>query len=90
MEFPDLASNVWRSNRPYIVTLVNGDRMPAYPVIGKVKDGSFFFGAACQDKMWLIEDRMIESPLITEGRQSRILALEVVTHWEALVAAPNS
>ncbi|WP_213664154.1 hypothetical protein [Stutzerimonas stutzeri] len=87
MDFPVLAPNVWRSDRPYIVTLVDGDRMPAYPVVGAInEDGEFCVGSACQDKMWLVADRMIESPLIIECRQSRILALETVTRWESLTS----
>jgi len=87
MDFPVLAPNVWRTERPYIVTLVDGDRMPAYPVIGAINDdGEFCFGSACQDQMWMVADRMIESPLIIECHQSRILALETVTHWEALTS----
>lgn len=91
MEFPVLAPDVWRTERPYIVTLVDGDRMPAYPVIGKInEDGEFCFGSACQDKMWLVADRMIENSLITECGQSRILALESVSQWEALVNVADS
>lgn len=91
MEFPVLAPNVWRTERPYIVTLVDGDRMPAYPVIGKVNEyGEFCFGSACQDKMWLVADGMIENSLITECGQSRILALESVSQWEALVNVAES
>lgn len=90
MDFPVLAPNVWRTERPYIVTLVDGDRMPAYPVIGKVnEEGEFCFGAACQDKMWLVADRMIENPLITECGQSRILPTEAVSQWEALAKPAN-
>lgn len=89
MQFPELPPNVWRAKRPYIVTLVDGDRMPAYPVIGEInEDGNFCFGLACQEKMWLVADRMIESPLITECGQTRILALEKVSQWEALAESP--
>lgn len=87
MEFPLLAPNLWRTKRPYIVTLVDGDRMPAYPVIGAINDeGAFCFGSDCQDKMWLVADRMIESPLIKECGASRILPLETVSQWEALAS----
>jgi len=91
MEFPVLAPNVWRSERPYIVTLVDGDRMSAYPVIGMInEDNEFCFGSACQDNMWLVEDRLVENSLITECGQSRILAPESVSHWEALVNVADS
>jgi len=87
MDFPVLAPNVWRTERPYIVTLVDGDRMPAYPVVGAInEDGEFCVGSACKDKMWLVADRMIESPLIIECRQFRILALKTVSRWEALTS----
>lgn len=87
MNFPELSPHVWRTDRPFIVTLVDGDRMPAYPVIGKVEDETFYFGDACQEKMWLVPDRMIESPLITECGQSRIIEAGKVVNWEPILPA---
>lgn len=86
MRFPELNPNVWRSTRPYIVTLVDGDRMPAYPVRGKVEGQTLYFGEACQDEMWLVVDNLIESPLITECGKSRVLELEKVVAWEPIIA----
>lgn len=85
MDFPALPPHVWRTDRPFIVTLIDGDRMPAYPVIGKVEDETFYFGDACQEKMWLVADRMIESPLITDCRQSRIIEAGKVAKWEPIL-----
>lgn len=84
MEFPQLAPHVWRTDRPYIVTLVDGDRMPAYPVIGKVEDETFYFGDACKEKMWMVNDHMIKSPLILECGHSRIIQADKVVKWEPI------
>ena len=87
MTFPELAPNVWRTERPFIVTLVDGDRMPAYPVIGKVEDETFYFGDACKEQMWMVADNLIQSALITECGQTRVLALDKVVEWESLAPA---
>lgn len=90
MDFPELPPHFWRTDRPFIVTLIDGDRMPAYPVIGKVEDETFYFGDACQEKMWLVADRMIESPLITECGHSRIIEVSKVVKWEPILLAESA
>lgn len=85
MQFPTLAPNVWRSPRPYLVTLTDGDRMPAYPVICKVEDGGIYFGEACKEPMWLVHDTYIESTLITECNTGRVIETKHVVAWEEIV-----
>lgn len=84
MNFPDLQQGTWRSTRPYIVTLVDGDRIPAYPVLGLIKDDRFHYGQACKDRMWMVNDYLISNPLIRELGQTRILAKESVSSWEEI------
>ena len=70
--FPALDRSVWRSDWPYIVTLVDGVKLPAYPVRGLVDErGSFCFGDSCNDEMWYVADRLIEHCLITIVRRIR-------------------
>lgn len=85
--FPSIPSLQWRTHRPCIVKLVDGDRIPAYPVIGLItEEGRFCFGEACTDRMWLVADSMIESPLIRDCGNARILSLDAVVGWESLVS----
>lgn len=86
MTFPKLPQNNWRSERPYIVTLVDGDRLPAYPVLGKISDDEefFSFGELCQDQMWIVTDPMILHPLITHYGDMRILKTSDVSDWEPI------
>lgn len=73
----------WRTDRPLIVTLSNGDRLPAYAVIGAVSNGDQFrIGEKRTEKMWLVADTMIESDLITEVGNMRIISAGAVTAWE--------
>ncbi len=90
MNFPTLPPHVWRTERPFIVTLVDGDRMPAYPVIGKIEDETFYFGSACQEQMWLVNDHMIESPLIIDCGHNRIIPVDKVAKWEPFLPDETS
>ena len=85
MSFPDIPENHWRSERPYIVTLIDGDRFPAYPILGDIDDEEIVtFGQHCQEKMWMVVDPMIMNPLINHYGNIRILKVSDVTHWEPI------
>lgn len=83
--FPALDRSVWRSDWPYIVTLVDGVKLPAYPVRGLVDErGSFCFGDSCNDEMWYVADRLIEHCLITDLSNARVISVESVSYWEQI------
>lgn len=83
--FPVIPQNNWRSDWPYIVTLSDGARLPAYPVIGRVDaDNNFCFGEHCTDTMWYVSDRLVEHSLITELVNARIIRVECVVEYQDL------
>lgn len=83
--FPQLPKQSWRSDWPYIVTLTDGSRLPAYPAVGKIDaDNNFCVGEICTDTMWYISDRLVEHALITELQNGRIIHTEHVTSYQDL------
>lgn len=83
--FPRLPQSSWRGDWPYIVTLTDGARLPAYPVVGRVDaQNNFCFGESCADKMWYVADKLIEHAFITELGNARIIHTDHVTSWHDL------
>ncbi|NLC22133.1 MAG: hypothetical protein GX771_09540 [Halomonadaceae bacterium] len=84
MNFPSLKNDAWRTERPYIITLNDGDRLPAYPILGKIEESELHFGAACTERMWLVNDSFIESELIDTHYNARTIDPARVAQWEAV------
>lgn len=85
MNFPDFPSQHYRSERPYIVTLRDGDRLPAYPAHVLIsQENELLFGEGCQDKMWLVSDHYIQSESIRELINARVIAVDDVVSWEPI------
>lgn len=82
--FPQLAPGTWRTDCSYVITLVDGARLPAYPVHGAIRDNGFYFGEACQSPMWYILDRWIDHSLIQNVSGARIVDACQVADWEEL------
>lgn len=84
-QFPSLPRHSWRSDWPYIVTLIDGTRLPAYPAVGKIdENNNFCVGEICNDMMWYVSDRLVEHVLITELQNGRIIYTQHVAAFNPL------
>lgn len=82
--FPALGRNVWRSERPYLVTLTDGALIPAYPVVGKLGEDGLRVGGSCKDTLWVVNDPYIEHTLIDDHGSVRTVSKDAVTQWFTL------
>ena len=84
-EFPVLDGKVWRSAWPYLVTLSDGVKLPAYPVVGRVnQESQFRFGDACTDRMWYVADKFLEHNIIKDLENARVIDIFNVIDWQEI------
>lgn len=83
--FPVLNVTDWRSSWPYLVTLTDGVKLPAYPVVGLInEDGRFCIGESCREKMWYVSDKLIEHKMIADLENARIVDAKYVSDWQEI------